>query len=100
MPTSNRTVVWEGRSREAPPYPDLWPKGESSHSVASVPALGGTADQIFRADEVKMTQRRIFPSPGDHAGFRWDAGRERMEDGGAVPPRSVNPVNPFFLLIS
>jgi hypothetical protein len=21
-----RTVVWEGRSREAPPYPDLWRK--------------------------------------------------------------------------
>src|ERR1035437_292349 len=21
-----RTVVWEGRSREAPPYPDLWHK--------------------------------------------------------------------------
>jgi len=21
-------VVWEGRSREAPPYPDPWPKAE------------------------------------------------------------------------
>jgi hypothetical protein len=21
-----RTVVWEGWSREAPPYPDLWPR--------------------------------------------------------------------------
>jgi hypothetical protein len=28
-----RTVVWEGRSREAPPYPDLWP-------VASVSQFG------------------------------------------------------------
>src|SRR5712664_4809390 len=23
-----RTVVWEGRSREAPPYPDLWRKAD------------------------------------------------------------------------
>jgi hypothetical protein len=27
-----RTVVWEGRSREAPPYPDLWaPSRPSPH---------------------------------------------------------------------
>ena len=25
-----RTVVWEGRSREAPPYPDPWPISEST----------------------------------------------------------------------
>ena len=25
-----RTVVWEGRSCEAPPYPDLWPGAEVS----------------------------------------------------------------------
>ena len=23
-----RTVVWEGRSRKAPPYPDLWRKAD------------------------------------------------------------------------
>jgi hypothetical protein len=28
-----RTVVWEGRSREAPPYPDLWP-------ITSFPQFG------------------------------------------------------------
>src|SRR6476646_7757797 len=27
-----------------------WPTGESSHSVASMPAFWGTPDEIFRAD--------------------------------------------------
>ena len=33
-----RTVVWEGRSREAPPYPDLWQimLQESPNAVRSI----------------------------------------------------------------
>src|SRR4029077_21113894 len=29
------TVVWEGRSREAPPYPDLWPTTELARCFSS-----------------------------------------------------------------
>jgi hypothetical protein len=35
-----RTVVWEGRSREAPPYPDLWPDSEALIGPAYV-SYGG-----------------------------------------------------------
>jgi hypothetical protein len=30
-----RTVVWEGWSREAPPYPDLWPRAASPPRLLS-----------------------------------------------------------------
>ena len=31
-----RTVVWEGRGREAPPYPDRWRKTEVSFTTRDV----------------------------------------------------------------
>jgi hypothetical protein len=31
-----RTVVWEGRSREAPPYPDLWHLADNPTAPAFV----------------------------------------------------------------
>ena len=34
-----RTVVWEGRSREAPPYPDLWHKADNLGTAAICPLL-------------------------------------------------------------
>jgi hypothetical protein len=45
-PHAVRTVVWEGWSREAPPYPDLWP----STSVRCAAA-------IFPESEVDRTRR-------------------------------------------
>ena len=36
-----RTVVWEGRSREAPPYPDLWPT-RPLRPWSGAAAYGGT----------------------------------------------------------
>ena len=36
------TVVWEGRSREAPPYPDLWPMADSTGTVQNESAYWGT----------------------------------------------------------
>ena len=38
-----RTVVWEGRSREAPPYPDLWPIAD--HSVCGAMSATGESRQ-------------------------------------------------------
>src|SRR6202051_1465519 len=38
-----RTVVWEGRSREAPPYPDLWHETDIP-GRPEMSALGGKAD--------------------------------------------------------
>src|SRR6266478_3540174 len=35
-----RTVVWEARSREAPPYPDLWREADKT-VVASIRLAGG-----------------------------------------------------------
>jgi hypothetical protein len=38
-----RTVVWEGRSREAPPYPDPWPIREESYRLSAGSGYWGTA---------------------------------------------------------
>jgi hypothetical protein len=39
-----RTVVWEGRSREAPPYPDLWARSGGPPRCSDISAVGRQAD--------------------------------------------------------
>jgi hypothetical protein len=51
-----RTVVWEGRSREAPPYPDLWPFApfaavqqcdDIASAVSDFASLPGRASKLY-----------------------------------------------------
>ena len=48
-----RTVVWEGRSREAPPYPDLWVL-----AVAGRAALG----LCYRFQSFGSANSRLLPA--------------------------------------
>src|SRR6266581_8214484 len=42
-----RTVVWEGRSREAPPYPDRWHKCEVPPASSNVPVRGQSGKHLL-----------------------------------------------------
>src|SRR5262245_23317807 len=64
-----RTVVWEGRSRKAPPYPDLWPLADVSVRFPRRPLPGpdrtwSRAAQDFRSDG--LSKRNAFPEAGCH----------------------------------
>jgi hypothetical protein len=48
-----RTVVWEGRSREAPPYPDPWHFSDLAFALCNVRS-GGKADLIQRQANVRL----------------------------------------------
>jgi hypothetical protein len=64
-----RTVVWEGRSREAPPYPDRWPKSDpvrpSLERVRLLRCCGRTLarqesrNQLKGWDQATSRERRI-----------------------------------------
>jgi hypothetical protein len=43
-------VVWEGRGREAPPYPDHWPEPAREGYGQSTAAPPGTSDVDFLGD--------------------------------------------------
>jgi len=75
-----RTVVWEGRNREVPPYPDPWPdsdlptrllrgryQGVSGHGLARAgitrPDSHPSAFQPRQALESERHERPIFPEP-------------------------------------
>jgi len=61
-----RTVVWEGRSCEAPPYPDQWPKCEV-RDVRSLVAIGGEADVAHHLRAVLLRQKSICDNQCHHA---------------------------------
>jgi hypothetical protein len=50
-------VVWEGRSREAPPYPDLWPEPEATVAAGGVRCLGSTCRRSVGPDPPLVTHR-------------------------------------------
>ena len=50
-----RTVVWEGRSREAPPYPD-----QSVSALRRIPHRQTLAAQVRRLTELKGYAARIL----------------------------------------
>ena len=66
-----RTVVWEGRSREAPPYPDLWRKADmkrcrliwrecpSRHNECYDAAAGSLAVDVFAGHQ--LNDRPFLP---------------------------------------
>ena len=43
-------MVWEGRSREAPPYPDHWPIAAPTRSLAKGPLLEKFRSPCYAAD--------------------------------------------------
>jgi hypothetical protein len=51
-----RTVVWEGRSREAPPYPDLWPDPDKPIGVRGVRCWGTTGLTHHARETMLMTR--------------------------------------------
>ena len=58
-------MVWEGRSREAPPYPDLWP-------IASLSAMQPTGRFGVRKAEVPCERKVLLARDRRHAVRRGD----------------------------
>src|SRR6266849_3171170 len=64
-----RTVVWEGRSREAPPYPDLWHKCEVTLAPHNVRVRGQSGKHMLVLSSSQFDPYRKWSvhrsSPGD-----------------------------------
>src|SRR4030081_3514391 len=62
-----RTVVWEGRSREAPPYPDHWPTAGATLAARGGRVLGGTCrglpSLVAAVDEIVLKGAHHVPWP-------------------------------------
>ena len=55
-----RTVVWEGRSREAPPYPDLWHLSDLPIDIEHV-CLSGRPEVIgARSERARHRGERVW----------------------------------------
>jgi hypothetical protein len=53
-----RTVVWEGWSREAPPYPDLWPEAGVGRPDPGTSGVGVTPDIWAEEPNAQKIRRR------------------------------------------
>jgi Group II intron, maturase-specific domain len=64
-----RTVVWEGRSREAPPYPDSWPVAEMPAARPDGRFLGNTCRAYCQVRRLPLTQA-VCAQPGPTSDIR------------------------------
>src|SRR5712671_7478291 len=57
-----RTVVWEGRSREAPPYPDHWHETDMPTASSNVRVRGQSGKHMLALSSSQFDPERTSPS--------------------------------------